>query len=309
MRNSVPKMSPIAIGTTRPSRFEARSKFSNWPAPFEVHPLGQLDLGRHGRLRVLDEAHEISSAHVGLDQYAALQRFAVDHRRPLGLADIRHLRQGDELTVRRPHEEVAEGLGRERGGRQEQHEIEAPRALEDASGKATHPRGLDDLQDLFRRDAVSREARPVRLDLEERQTEHPLHPEIAAARNVADDAADLVRRGLEHAQVIAEHLDHHVGARAGQELIDAVLDGLRYAHERRRHLGLDRLLDLLPERVEVLGGGPFFLGLELDHHLTLIRSHRIDGDPRGARCGSRPTAPRGSAPAPPPPGGRGAAPR
>ena len=53
-----------------------------------------------------------------------------------------------------------------------------------------------------------------------------LHAQVAAPRHVADDPPDGVGRLLEQREIVAEELDDDVGARAREELVDAVLDGL-----------------------------------------------------------------------------------
>ena len=78
-----PKMMASAIGTTNPSRLLARVKFSNWPPHSSVTPSGSLTACATWCARLVDEADQIAAAHVDLDQHAALQRFAVDDRRPL----------------------------------------------------------------------------------------------------------------------------------------------------------------------------------------------------------------------------------
>ena len=117
--------------------------------------------------------------------------------------------------------------------RQQQHQVEAARALEDLarrSGRRARPRPPPARRSA--RDAVAGQALPVGLDLEQRQAQHALHAPgrrgPGTSRTTSPISSAVV---LSTVEVLAEHLDDHVGARAGEQLVHAILDRLR---DRRR---------------------------------------------------------------------------
>ena len=278
-------MMPSAIGTTNSRRSRARVKFSNCPPQSTRTPRGQVDPLLHLAAGVVDEPDEIAPADVDLDQHPPLQRFPVDHGRPFRIANGGDGGHRHQLTAGRRDQQLAQAGRAGGGGRLQQHEVEAAWSLEDLAGEAPDPRSLDDLEQRLERHAVASQALSIRVHLEQRETEHALHAPVAAARNVAHHLANLVGDLLERLQVVSKDLDDDVGARAGQELVDAILDRLGDRDERRRHLALDRLLDGVAEAVEICGGDPLVLGTELHHHLGLVGSDRIGRDLRasGAR--------------------------
>ena len=160
IRNSIVKMIASATGTTKPSRLLARVKFSNCPPQSMVTP-GVRTLRLDGRSRFLDEPDQIAAAHVDLDQDASLQRLAVDDRRTFRLPDVGHRRHRHELARRRADQQLAERLGSQAGRRQEQHQVEAARSLENLAGETPHPGRLDDLQHLTDADPVAGQTRPI----------------------------------------------------------------------------------------------------------------------------------------------------
>ena len=114
IRNSIPKMIASAIGTTSPQALAGAREVLELPAPLEVHALRAAAPSRSTRARAsLTKLTRSRPRTLASTSTRRSQRLAVDHRRPLGLADRRRPEaSGTSCPARRADQQLAERLGR-----------------------------------------------------------------------------------------------------------------------------------------------------------------------------------------------------
>ncbi len=148
-------------------------------------------------------------------------------------------------------------------GREQHAQLVATLLFEHIPDLAPLARGLHRREHLVGRNAEPREPPSVGADLQHGQAQRPLDTHVPGAGGAAQDAFDAPPELGELVQVRAEQLNRHVRARPRDHLVGAVFDRLRDGHEGGRHFRLDGGLHLFAEGIEIVGGGPLLLRLEL----------------------------------------------
>ena len=181
------------------------------------------------------DAAEIAARHVAGDDDPALDVFAKHHVGSLFAADVRQHAYRHDRTARRVHRQIGDTLEVRSGGGIELHgQIERRAAIEDpADGRAGQAR-LDGLGDVFRAQAVARDHRAIQHEPHERDVHLLFERQVHDARHRRHGGADPLAEPPQRAQIVAEHLDGDIGARARQHVVDAVRDRLPDRHVRAR---------------------------------------------------------------------------
>ena len=105
-------------------------------------------------------------------------------------------------------------------------EREAALALEHGPHDLPGPGGLDGVEHVAHRDAVAGAAVAVDADADHRQARRLLELHVGRAGDAGHDPRDLLALLAQRVEVVAEELDPHVGADAGDQLVEAHLDRL-----------------------------------------------------------------------------------
>ena len=127
-------------------------------------------------------------------------------------------------------------------------------------------------------DAIARQGGAVGLHREHRQPAHLLGLHVGRTGHGLHDRLHLVGDRQQRVEIVAEDLDAEIAAHAGDQLVEAHLDGLGELVVVARHL-LDALLD----RGDQIGLGavrirPFGARLQQDEGVGDVRRHRIGRD-------------------------------
>ena len=149
--------------------------------------------------------------------------------------------------------------------------------LVDGTDPHSDARRLDRGQRVVGADPVTREPDAIGTDHDGGSAEQSLDADVSGAANAAHLSADLFADAFELEEVVAEDRDLDVGARAADELVRLVLDGLRDRDGGTADLALDGVLDGDGEVVELVRGGPLLLRPEVDEDVGVVVADRIDG--------------------------------
>ena len=166
--------------------------------------------------------------------------------------------------------------------RQPHDDLDAAVAAQDLPGLGAGERGVHRRLHVGDVESVARGGRAIDLDREGGKTAGLLDLDVGRPANAAEDAGDAPRVRRQHVEVVAEHLDGDVAAHAGDQLVEAVLDGLGELVDvagQALELGLEVVNQLV---LGLPGIGPFTARLQDDDHVARARRHRVVRDVRGA---------------------------
>ena len=176
---------------------------------------------------VAHDGHEVAAGDIGLDDDPALHAFAHNDVRALGFLDVREQAQRHEAATGRIDGDGGDGLGGTAGLVVEaQHDVESFLALEDLRDGFALEGEFAHLGDLADHHAVFGGLVAVEPDVGLRHEHLLLDLQIDDARDCGHHAAELLSLGAQGGEVFAENLDCDLGAHAGEQVVDAVRDGL-----------------------------------------------------------------------------------
>ena len=255
-------------------------------APFEIGTGRQPNLAGDRCLRIRNHRSDVAATHVGLHHHAPFAILAadlvgtVDHL-DLGDAGQRHIAAACDRHLHLLEQADVGALRL----RQADHHREATIALEDLARGSPADRGSHGVLHVLRRNAQARHRVTIDANVEHGKTCRLLDFHVRGTLRLTQRRSDLLGRPVHLVEVVPEHLHRDVTAHAGDQLVEAHLDGLGdlvgIARDLRE-LTLDPADQLLLGKLRIR---PILARLQDNEHVGCVRRHRVGRQLGGARLG------------------------